>query len=106
LHIFAKTWGRVRHRFCTAGSQGVLDPLAPFLRHFLRRAKKWHQKPAQRGAQLDGVEVGCTRVRRRKQKFTPRCAYSTKKTPLFCRFRRFFFLTKNIENIIDFIKKM
>jgi hypothetical protein len=91
LHIFAKTWGRAWHRFCTAGFQGVLDPLAPFLRRFLGRAKKWHQKPAQRGAQLDGVEVGCTRVRRRKQKFTPDAHIAQKKHLFFVAFAVFSF---------------
>ena len=32
----------------TAGFQGVLDPLAPFFRHFLGRAKKWHNRTARR----------------------------------------------------------
>ena len=40
-----------QRRLRVAGFQRALGPLAPFFRHFLGRAKKWHPKPAQRGAQ-------------------------------------------------------
>ena len=43
-----------------AGIQRALGPLAPFFRHFLGRTKKWHQRPAQRGASAvrASVETG------------------------------------------------
>ena len=46
--------------FCARGFQGVLDPLAPFFRHFLRRTKKWHPKPAQRTREAGCASKGAT----------------------------------------------
>jgi len=40
--------GAVRRQFLRAPRVPRGNPLAPFFRHFLGRAKKWHQKTAQR----------------------------------------------------------
>jgi hypothetical protein len=43
-----------KRRLRARGSQGVLDPLAPFFRPFLGRAKKGHQKPNSERARSAG----------------------------------------------------
>ena len=46
----AKTWGRARHRFCVAGIQGALGPLARFLDTSCRTARSVIKKQTARRA--------------------------------------------------------